>query len=126
MVFSSFTNVSANTYTSANICYQALDTEDDVTGATVGDKFYVVSGQTWELDLDDLFSKLQTSNVEKKAQEQTTQPIVDLGDSEQYIYLVSGIDVVNTPIKVKQEKTYEEGYISGAGNYTLGENATVI
>ena len=39
--------------------------------------------------------------------------------------MVSGIDVVNTPIKVKQEKTYEEGYISGAGNYTLGENATV-
>lgn len=118
-------DVSANTYTSANICYTSLDTEDDVTGATVGDKFYVVSGQTWELDLDDLFSKLQTSNVEKKAQEQTTQPIGDLGDSEQYIYLVSGIDVVNTPIKVKQEKTYEEGYISGAGNYTLGENATV-
>jgi subtilisin family serine protease/uncharacterized protein YjdB len=116
-------DVASNQYISAAVNHTTLNAEDKVTGATVNDKFYAFSGQTWEIEDDSMFALGKSNTVGKL--DKTKDDFGTTKDEQQYIYLVSGIDVTYTPVKVKQEKTYEEGYISGAGNYTVNEKATI-
>ncbi|MBD5089761.1 MAG: S8 family serine peptidase [Clostridiales bacterium] len=114
-------NVSKNVYISTGKMLTTNNKADVVQGATVGKKFFVLSGrQNVYDDYDDFddFTLAKGKNLVKNVQQEST----DYGfeDMEDLLY-VSEENVKHNTIHVIQAKDYEQGYIYGVGRYDIGD-----
>lgn len=115
-------NISSNAYQPAGIKFSTLAKDDYVVGATVGNQFYIFSGQQFsqenmELEYD------RNGGLCGKEQEVTTQKTGYEDVGTDYVTLITTISVKHTTCQVVQAESYEGGYVGGLGSYINGEYA---
>lgn len=116
-------NVSSNSYQPAGIKFAALAKDDHVVGATVGDQFYIFSGQQQFLQEYVDMEYYRNGEIRAKEQEVTTQKTGYEDVGTDYVTLITAVSVKHTTCQVVQAENYEGGYVRGLGSYINGEYA---
>lgn len=117
-------NVSSNSYQTLGIKFSTLAKDDNVVGATVGNKFYIFSGQQKSLAVEEYYYEYYSnSGLCAKEQEVTTQQTGYEDVGTDYVTLITTVDVKHTTCQVVQAEIYEGGYVDGLGSYNNGEYA---
>jgi len=116
-------NVSSNSYQPSGIKFAALAKDDHVVGATVGDQFYIFSGQQqFSQEYVDM-EYYREGEICTKEQEVTTQKTGYEDVGTDYVTLITAVSVKHTTCQVVQAENYEGGYVRGLGSYINGEYA---
>ena len=114
-------NVSKNVYTSTGKMLTTNGKNDMVQGATVGKKFFVLSGvpninNNYEAYVD--FTLTKGKKLVKNVQQEST----DYGfENREELLYVSEENVKHNTMNVIQAKDYDQGYIHGTGRYDIGD-----
>lgn len=113
-------NVSEDTYASTGKMLTTNSNNDMVFGASIGRKFFILSGMEIMDNYDDYDDYALLKG--KKSVKNVQQESVDYGfkDMENLLY-VSMENVKHNTINAVQAKDYEEGYIHGVGKYDVGD-----
>lgn len=115
-------NISSNAYQPAGIKFSTLAKDDCVVGATVGNQFYIFSGQ--QLSQENMeMEYYRDSGLCAKEQEVTTQKTGYEDVGTDYVTLITAVSVKHTTCQVAQAEEYEGGYVLGLGSYIEGEYA---
>lgn len=116
-------NMATNTYQALGIKFSTLAKDDNVVGATVGNKFYIFSGQQKSYTEEYYYEYYSNSSLSAREQEVTTQKTGYEEMGTDYVTLVTALDVKHTTCQVAQDADYDGGYITGLGSYNSGEYA---
>lgn len=118
-------NIASNSYQASGVKFATLAKDDHVVGATVGNNFYIFSGQQQFLqeNMDMDMESYRNGGLRIKGQEVTTQKTgyEDIGTD--YVTLITAVSVKHTTCQVVQAENYEGGYVRGLGSYINGEYA---
>ena len=117
-------NISSNSYQSLGIKFSTLAKDDNVVGATVGNKFYIFSGQQKSFVEEEYYYEYYSnSGIRAKEQEVTTQKTGYEEIGTDYVTLITAVDVKHTTCQVVQAQPFDGGYVTGLGSYNNGEYA---
>lgn len=113
-------NVSKNAYTSTGKMLTTNGKNDMVWGATLGKRFFVLSG-AFDPSGEDYFDDSTLSKgkkwIKNLQQESTGYGFEEMED----LLYVSEENVKHNTIHVIQAKDYDEGYVHGVGRYDIGD-----
>ena len=113
-------DVNKNTFATTGKMLTTKTENDYVDGATVGKKFFVLSGSNYmfEDDFGD-YGMAKSQSMPKNVQQESTN---DYGfeDTDNMIY-ISTENVNHNTVNVVQSKDYLEGYVHGVGKYEVGD-----
>lgn len=115
--------ISSNSYQPVGIKFATLAKDDHVVGATVGDQFYIFSGQQQFSQVNMDMEDYRGGEIRTKEQEVTTQKTGYEDAGTDYVTLITAISVKHTTCQVVQAENYEGGYVRGLGSYINGEYA---
>ena len=115
-------NVDKNIYTATGKMLTTNGKNDMVLGATIGKRFFVLSGSQNpynDYDIYDDYTFAKGKSLIKNTQQESTN--YGFENMEDLLY-ISMENVKHNTINVIQAKEYEEGYIHGIGKYDIGDN----
>ena len=116
-------DIASNSYQASGVKFATLAKDDHVVGATVGDNFYIFSGQQQFLQDYMEMEYYRNGELRVKEQEVTTQKTGYEDVGTDYVTLITKVGVKHTTCQVVQAQNYEGGYVRGLGNYINGEYA---